>query len=174
MYMKSILNAATVAALSLAPIAAFAQSDDDTTTTAAAKKTDNKTEVGKLTCHQTDRTNLVLYTKADFDCTFESLDGKTSENYTGRINKVGVDLTAGKVETIVWYVFSPTFGGEPGGLEGNYVGGSADGSLGVGIGARILVGGLDRSFALQPASVSGSTGLGLAAGIEKFRLKLAI
>jgi Protein of unknown function (DUF992) len=41
----------------------------------------------------------------------------------------------------------------------------------VGLGANVLIGGLDKSIALQPLSVTGSTGLNIAAGIGVISLK---
>jgi hypothetical protein len=40
----------------------------------------------------------------------------------------------------------------------------------VGLGANVLIGGLDKSIALQPVSVEGSTGLNVAAGIGSMSL----
>ena len=44
---------------------------------------------------------------------------------------------------------------------------------GVGLGANVLVGGLDKSIALQPLSVEGNKGLNVAAGIGAISLKSA-
>jgi di/tricarboxylate transporter len=52
-----------------------------------------------------------------------------------------------------------------GALAGHYGGITAGAAVGVGLGANALVGGLDRSFALQPVSVEGTTGLEVAAGV---------
>ena len=48
-----------------------------------------------------------------------------------------------------------------GSLKGTYVGGSAEASLGAGLGANWLIGGSKRGFALQPWSVQASTGVNL-------------
>ena len=154
-FKTTILAAATAAAALAAPFAAAAESS---------------VEVGQLTCRQTDRTNLVLFSSAEFACTFDPVSGP-NESFTGSVSKIGVDLTDDKVETIVWYVFAPSADTEPGALAGEYYGVSADASLGAGVGAKVLVGGFERSFTLQPAAVSGTRGLGLAAGIEQFKLK---
>jgi hypothetical protein len=45
--------------------------------------------------------------------------------------------------------------------------------FGVDIGANALIGGLDKSIALQPLSVEGSKGLNVAAGIGSISLKSA-
>jgi hypothetical protein len=41
-------------------------------------------------------------------------------------------------------------------LAGEYVGASGDVAPGAGVGANVLIGGSQRSFALQPVSVEGS------------------
>lgn len=61
----------------------------------------------------------------------------------------------------------------PTALEGNCAGLSANATVGVGGGVHALVGGLDRSIALQPLSVEGNTGLSLAAGVGQMRLRAA-
>lgn len=58
-------------------------------------------------------------------------------------------------------------------LEGNYGGLAANATVGIGVGANVLVGGLDRSIALQPLSVEGNSGLALAAGVGVMRLRSA-
>ena len=58
-----------------------------------------------------------------------------------------------------------------GALEGDYAGATASATVGVGLGANVLIGGLDKSIALQPLSVSGNTGLNIAAGVGVITLK---
>jgi len=60
-----------------------------------------------------------------------------------------------------------------GALEGDYAGATAGATIGVGLGANVLIGGMDKSIALQPLSVSGNTGLNIAAGIGVISLKYA-
>ncbi|MEO1689250.1 MAG: DUF992 domain-containing protein, partial [Pseudomonadota bacterium] len=76
-------------------------------------------------------------------------------------------------EVIRWLVLAPTNAkDETGILEGDYGGVGASASVGVGVGANALVGGFDKSVALQPISVSGSEGFGAALGVEGMELKL--
>ena len=69
-----------------------------------------------------------------------------------------------------WVVFAP---GKlkRGALTGSYGGASAEATAVVGLGANVLVGGSDRSIALQPLSVQAQTGLNVAAGVAALRLK---
>ena len=67
-------------------------------------------------------------------------------------------------------MIAPTSDVRPDGLNGDYVGVSAGVTAGVGVGASVLVGGFDKSFSLQPLSVSGNEGLNVAAGIGSISL----
>jgi hypothetical protein len=58
-----------------------------------------------------------------------------------------------------------------GGLRGSYVGATADAALGIGGGAKVLVGGSNNTIALQPVSVQGQTGLNLAVGVAELSIR---
>jgi hypothetical protein len=51
------------------------------------------------------------------------------------------------------------------------VGASADASIGVGAGTKILVGGSKNTISLQPLSVQGQTGLNVAVGVADLALR---
>ena len=72
---------------------------------------------------------------------------------------------------MVWAVFAPTADLKPGSLAGDYAGVSGSATVGVGVGANVLVGGSNNSFSLQPVSIEGSTGLNVAAGIASMSLE---
>jgi Protein of unknown function (DUF992) len=72
---------------------------------------------------------------------------------------------------LVWQVFAPTNVIGPGALAGGYGGVSAGAAVGVGLGANALAGGLNNSFALQPVSVEGQTGLNAFAGVAGLELR---
>ncbi len=61
----------------------------------------------------------------------------------------------------------------PGALAGDYVGASAQGTAGVGVGANLLVGGSNKSFTLQPLSLQTQTGLNLAVGVSRLEFRSA-
>jgi hypothetical protein len=128
-------------------------------------------KVGTLTCKATEITNAIVFTDVDFACIYEGANGNT-EPYEGEIDKIGVDLSIKNDVTMVWAVVAPTETEYlPGQLAGNYVGASADASLGLGAGARVLVGGGENGFTLQPVSVDGIEGVGVSLGIESFELE---
>jgi hypothetical protein len=73
---------------------------------------------------------------------------------------------------MVWAVFAPTTR-RIGALAGNYAGASAEATVGAGLGANVLLGGSDRTIALQPLSVQGQAGLNVAAGVTELILRPA-
>jgi hypothetical protein len=80
-----------------------------------------------------------------------------------------VGITAKSV--VVWGVFAPSDSIAPGALSGTYGGVSGDVALGLGVGGNALIGGSQRSIALQPLSVKGAVGVSLAAGITGVTLR---
>lgn len=161
--LKTMTAAALVTGLAAGP--ALAQTEAE----AAA---DSGVEIGTLTCEVRDVDNVVVYTEQDFACTFDPAGDGAAESYTGEIRKVGVDLSVKQDFTIVWAVIAPTTEAyAPRALAGTYAGAGADVALGAGVGAKVLVGGGDESFTLQPVSVSGVEGLGASLGVERFDLR---
>ena len=55
-------------------------------------------------------------------------------------------------------------------LAGDYYGASGEVTLAAGLGANVLVGGSNRTVALQPISISGQKGLNLALGVAALHL----
>ena len=83
------------------------------------------------------------------------------ENYTGKIEKLGLDIGVTGKSFMKWVVFTP-LGNAIGdyALQGTYGGVSAEASFGVRLtGANALVGGSDKKIGLQPFSVEAKTGL---------------
>ena len=73
---------------------------------------------------------------------------------------------------MVWAVYSETVAGI-GALAGDYVGATGEATVAVGLGANVLIGGSNRTVALQPLSVTGQTGLNLAVGVADLSLRRA-
>jgi hypothetical protein len=126
--------------------------------------------VGALSCTVEGGVGLILGSSKAMDCTFDPAGGGDRERYTGRVTKLGIDIGVTGESYIRWLVFAP---GEidRGALAGTYGGASAEATVGVGLGANVLVGGLKDSIALQPVSVQGQEGLNIAAGISSMRLE---
>ncbi len=127
--------------------------------------------VGLLTCQVDGGKGRIISSRRELSCIFENVDGRAVERYAGEIRRIGLDIGNTQYSDIAWGVFSVTRNGfTPGALQGNYAGLSAGASIGVGIGANALIGGLDRSFALQPLSVETSRGFNLAVGVAQLEL----
>ena len=84
---------------------------------------------------------------------------------------VGLELGVTAAGVMAWGVLAPTAGVPAGTLAGTYVGASGDVALGLGVGANVLVGGSNRSFALQPVSVEGSVALDVTLGLSALQLR---
>lgn len=123
-------------------------------------------QVGVLTCNLSSGFGFVVGSSREVDCVFSSPNGPT-QHYVGSINKVGIDIGYLQGGVMVWSVVAPTVNFAPGSLSGSYGGVTASATIGVGVGANVLVGGSGNSIALQPLSVEGTTGLNVAAGIAE-------
>jgi len=129
-----------------------------------------RVRVGVLRCEVSGGLGLIITSSKDIACRFNAAKGR-SESYYGNIRKFGLDIGATQRGVLVWDVFAPTNGAQRHALAGNYEGVGASATVGAGLGANALIGGSDRSFALQPLSVQGQTGLALAAGVESLELR---
>ena len=128
--------------------------------------------VGDLTCNVASGWGFVFGSSKDLHCTYRGSNGRR-EHYTGAISKFGVDVGYTQGGVLVWGVFAPTSDMRKGALDGDYVGASAQATVAVGVGANALIGGFNKSIALQPLSVEGSKGLNVAAGVGAISLRAA-
>jgi Protein of unknown function (DUF992) len=100
--------------------------------------------VGMLSCNVSSGWGFIFGSSRALNCTLTGTNG-VSEHYTGNITKFGADI--------------------------GYT--SCSATVGVGLGANALIGGSGNTIALQPLSISGSTGLNVAAGIAAITLTYA-
>ena len=126
-------------------------------------------KAGVLTCAVNPGVGLIIASTKTMTCTFTP-DFRGPEYYGGTIRKVGIDIGVTGATVIVWAVLAQTSGFPVGALAGTYGGLSAEATVGVGLGANVLVGGSNRSFALQPLSVQGQVGLDFAVGVTELEL----
>ena len=124
--------------------------------------------VGSLSCTVAGGVGFIFGSSKDLSCIFTRTNG-AAERYTGSIQKFGVDIGFTKEAHIVWVVFAPG-NIAAGALAGGYGGATASGTVGVGVGANVLVGGSSKQVTLQPISVEGAVGLNIAAGIGEVDL----
>jgi hypothetical protein len=157
--LRSILAAASAATL-LVGVATYAYSQN---------LAQSGANVGSLTCNVAGGIGFVFGSSKDLSCLFTRTNG-TAEKYTGSIKKFGIDVGFTKEAQMVWLVFAPG-SIAPGAVAGSYGGATASGTVGVGVGANVLVGGSSKQITLQPVSVEGSIGLNAAAGIGVVELQ---
>lgn len=135
----------------------------------AAAQQSGRVEAGVLTCTVAGGVGFVFGSSKQLTCTLQS--GQRREAYSGVINKFGIDIGVTTTSVITWAVLAPTTDLRPGALAGSYGGVSSEATVGVGLGANVLVGGSSRSIALQPLSVQAQQGLNLAVGIAGIELR---
>ncbi len=131
-------------------------------------------KTGTLVCDVSGGLGMIIASRKDVQCTFTpAMPGPPGprEIYTGTISKFGLDIGATTAAQMVWAVYAPTVL-PSGSLAGDYAGATAEATIAVGLGANVLVGGSNHTVALQPLSVSGQTGLNVAAGVAALSLRL--
>lgn len=128
-------------------------------------------KVGVLTCQVESGWGYVLGSSKNIDCDYHPNQGE-NDRYVGSMSKLGVDIGYTDHGVIVWDVVAPTSDTRPGALQGGYAGATASATVGAGVGANVMLGGFDKSIALQPVSVEGNTGLDVSAGIGAMRLRV--
>ncbi|HUZ14381.1 MAG TPA: DUF992 domain-containing protein [Caulobacteraceae bacterium] len=125
-------------------------------------------KIGTLSCHEKSGWGFILGSSRPVRCFYSGINGRA--RYDGRISRFGVDIGYQGPSNFVWAVFAPTERLGPGALDGHYGGVTAGAAVGVGLGANALIGGSERTIALQPLSVEGRTGFDVAAGIGALNL----
>ncbi len=153
-----VLAAVAVVAAVASPVSTMAQGE--------------RVKAGTLTCDISGGIGLIITSHKDVACIFTPSQPGPREVYVGGIDRFGLDLGATTGGEMVWAVYAPTtrrFGA----LAGQYSGASAEATVGAGLGANVLVGGSDRTVALQPLSVQGQAGLNVAAGVAELTLRPA-
>lgn len=130
-------------------------------------------KIGTLTCAVEGETNFIVGSKATLNCMFDPAGGGTPVRYIGSVSEYGLDIGTTENATLVWGVLAPSADMEPGALEGAYGGITAGASLGAGVKANALIGGFDKSVALNPVSVESQTGTNLTLGVSRLSLKSA-
>jgi hypothetical protein len=129
------------------------------------------TRVGSLICDAGPRVGLVLGSRQDMRCVFRSSEGVAQHFYRGKIRRIGVDIGVTRGGTLTWAVFAPSVQIRQGALRGNYVGASGNAALGVGLGAKVLIGGHRRTISLQPLTIGGQIGINLAVAVSSLSLR---
>lgn len=138
----------------------------------AADAAPHGVKVGVLTCNVDSGWGYVLGSSKDLRCRYHPNHGE-DDRYVGSISKFGIDIGYTSSATLVWDVVAPASDTRPGALQGDYAGATASATIAVGLGAHVLLGGFDKSIALQPISVESNSGLDIAAGVGALSLRIA-
>ena len=125
---------------------------------------------GILQCQGGQNVGFVVGSVTSLECVFQS-EGRRPEPYIATVRRYGLDIGFTEQTKFSWAVNAPTGRVGRGDLAGNYGGVGANASVGVGGGGNFLVGGPQNSYALQPVSVQGQTGLNVAAGVADIELQ---
>lgn len=142
-------------------------------TAAAPAGVQANVEAGGLTCHSPGGVGYVVTSALNLECVFAPSAGGPLHRYVGVIHRYGVDLGVTQNVALGWVVIAPTGVIHPGDLAGSYGGVQGNASVGLGVGANVLVGGSNNTFALQPVSAEGQTGLNVSAGVTDLELQPA-
>jgi len=131
-------------------------------------------EVGLLTCRSPQTTGYILWSSQAYNCVFQSSVGGGTQYYSATINRAGAEVGFSNNVILVWAVFAASAQVGQGTLAGAYGGASAGAAVGLGVRANALFGGFPNSFALQPISVEGETGLNVRATVTGLWLQSAV
>ena len=129
----------------------------------------DRVQAGTLACNTSMELGVIVGSREALYCTFTPSVPGPIQSYSGTITKLGLDLGATARGVIVWLVYAPT-SLRAGELAGSYAGVTGEATIGVGLGANVLIGGSNRTVALQPVSVQGQVGLNLAVGFAELQL----
>jgi len=132
------------------------------------------TQVGMLTCKLNPSIGFIIAGHQAMECRYVPGAGGPPQAYDGAMNTVGLDLGVIGGGVMNWAVLAPTAGIAAGALAGDYIGASADATFIVGVGTNVLVGGSNRTVALQPISVEGAVGASAIGGLSSLKLRPAI
>ena len=138
---------------------------------AAAQAPQSWTQVGALSCQVDPNVGFIIVGSQSMRCLFTPNTPQEREAYAGALSTVGLNIGISAGGVLGWAVFAPTAGLPHGALAGEYVGVSGDVGIGLGAGANVLLGGSNRTVALQPISLQGSIALNVVAGVSSLKLR---
>ncbi len=129
------------------------------------------TQAGMLRCVVNPSIGFIIAGHQSMECRFTPNNQDPPQVYQGALNMIGLNIGISAGGVFGWAVLAPAAGIPSGALAGDYVGASADAGFGLGAGANVLVGGSNRTFALQPVSLEGSVALNVALGVSALKLR---
>jgi Protein of unknown function (DUF992) len=137
---------------------------------ADAQQPMQRVQVGVLQCRGGASIGFIVGSVTNLGCVLR-VGGMPDDRYIAVIQKVGLDIGITEETALAWNVFAPVARLGPGDLAGRYAGVDGSASVGIGLGGNVLIGGSNKSIALQPVSAQGEVGLSIAAGLESMELR---
>ena len=128
--------------------------------------------IGSLSCNVGGSTGYVLASRKTLDCVFLDKDGVLSAQYTGTIDKVGIDIGYTKAVHTIWRVYSLGSVRGPWNLSGTYVGEQGTVAAGAQAGGNWIYGGPNAEIGMLASGVVKDAGYNRAAGVAAMTLKL--
>ena len=167
--MNARLSAAVAATLALTAGACLQQSTPQELNTANAN---SRIYIGSLSCNVGGSTGYILASKKSLDCVFLNKEGTQSAQYTGTIDKIGVDIGYTKAVHTIWRVYSLGSDRGPRDLSGTYVGEQSSAAAGNQAGGNWIYGGPNAEIGMLASGIVKDAGYNLAAGIAAMTIKL--
>ena len=131
-----------------------------------------RVRAGVLTCDISAGMGFIIGSQKTVACTFAPEPPGAQQVYTGTISKFGLDIGATGGGVMVWAVFTDSVAPPGAGfLAGDYFGATGQVTVAAGLGANVLIGGSNRTVALQPLSVDTTVGLNFALGVAELHLR---
>lgn len=133
-------------------------------------KADGSVVLGGLTCLKSgDGMTYLLFSKHPVTCTYNGVGGTQTYVGTSGIG-LGIDLDFDKEAAMGYLVIGGTWTNKDS-LNGLYIGGKAQATVGVGLAAQGGIGGFGNNVTLVPIGLGGQAmGFGAAAGISYLSL----
>ena len=128
--------------------------------------------IGSLSCNVGGSTGYILASAKSLDCVFLSKDGTQSAQYTGTIDKVGIDIGYTRAVHTIWRVYSLGTVRGATQLSGTYVGEQGTVAAGSQAGGNWIYGGPNAEIGMVASGVVKDAGYNLATGVAAMTIKL--
>jgi hypothetical protein len=128
--------------------------------------------IGSLSCNVGGSTGYVLASSKTLDCVFLDKDGVRTAQYTGTIDKVGIDIGYTKAVHTIWRVYSLGSTRGPNNLGGTYLGEQSTIAAGSQAGGNWIYGGPNAEVGMLASGVVQDAGYNLATGVAAMTIRL--
>src|SRR6476659_6361051 len=109
-----------------------------------------RVKAGLLTCDVSAGIGFIIGSQKAVSCVYAPEPAGPQQVYSGSISKFGLDIGVTSSGVMIWGVFAASVAGPgPGLMAGDYFGATGEVTIAAGLGANVLVGGSNRTVALQ-------------------------